>query len=120
MTLPAHLKPPLSLSLDRLVFQAIWEYDLDRVNDNLRRQVVACFCRTTRVTPFYLDALMPQLLDVTKEQMELIRPEWGDDLTQDESETAIHNGLIFAARVFRRYAYKLPPTRPIHPLQLWE
>ena len=118
MAVPAHLTPPLSLSLDRLVFRAIWVYDLDRLNDNLRRLVVACFCRTTRVTPYYLDALMPQIFDVVEEQMEVIVPEWGKTLTQDEAETAMHNGLIFAARVFRRHAHNLPPTKPIHPLHL--
>ena len=119
MTRPEYLKPPLSVSLDRLVFRAVWVYDLDRGNDNLRRQVLTCFCREIRVTCFYLDCIMPQIFDAVEEQMDVLKTDRGEALTQDEAETAIHNGLIFSARVLRRYARYLPPTRPIHPRELW-
>lgn len=119
MSLPEYIQPPLSVSLDRLVFRAVWVYDLDRGNDNLRRQVLTCFCKEIRVTSLYLDCIMPQIFEVVEEQMDVLKTEWDESLTQDEVENAIHDGLIFSARVLRRYGRYLPPTRPIHPRELW-
>ncbi len=118
--MPAYPQPTRTPYLHRLVFEAVWAYDLSRQNDNLRRQVVTCFSRETKVTSFYLDALMPQIFEVVEDQMEVIAPNWGEYLTPDEAETAIHNGLIFTARVFKRYARRLPASAPIHPLALYE
>ena len=102
--LPAYLRPPLSLSLDWLVFRAVCTFDFDRHNDNLGRQVMACFNAENAVTADYLYGLMPPIFDAVEMQMEIIMPNWGEHLTQDEAETVIHNGLIFAARVLQRYA----------------
>lgn len=62
---------------------------------------------------------MPQIFDAVEEQMDVLNRYWGESLTQDEAENAIHNGLIFSARVLRRYARYLPATRAIHPRELW-
>lgn len=76
-------------------------YDLDHRNHNFARQVVACFCPKGKLTADYIHGLMLPIFDVVEEQMEILMPNWGENFTQDEAETVIHNGLIFAARVLR-------------------
>lgn len=105
-----YCKPPLSLSLDRLVFRAVFTLDRELGSNILSRQVMSCFNKEYRATVTrdyfadYLYVLMPALFDAVEDQMEVLMPRWGEDFTKDQAETVLHNGLIFAARVFRRYA----------------
>ncbi len=104
--LPEYCRPPFSLSLDRLVFRAVCTLDRERRHDTFSWQVMTCFTKPSKeskVTRDYLLEVMPPIFDMVEDQMDVLRPDWAEHLTQDEAETAVHNGLQFAARVIRRY-----------------
>ena len=78
---------------------------------------MTCFTKPTKeskVTRDYLLEVMPPIFDVVEEEMDVLRPDWAERLTQDEAETAVHNGLIFAARVIRRYNRRDSSSIPIY------
>lgn len=91
----------MTSSTNRLVHDAVMSYDRLHCDGLLRYEVLLCFLPESRVTLEQLHALMPPIfLDVTFE-VEEWNPNCWDGMTEDEVETAVHNGLQFTARVDR-------------------
>lgn len=88
--------------LNRLIYRAIIEYDSECHCDILRRSVMACFLKERPVTVHFLHGMMPDIFETLWRQLHRSHPFWDENLSKDQAETALHNGLIFVARVFRR------------------
>jgi hypothetical protein len=110
---------------NRLVHDAVMTYDRATSDGTFRRGVMSCFLPEMPSSPEAIEAFMTDIFDLMLREIDRFHSSWRIDMSGDEVETAIHDGLQFTARVdrFRRSVlirlYKNRPDSPERPTTRW-